>query len=277
MYKASLTAFCAAGLFLFVSPFHSRAQDQSSQIEKAAPLLITAERFPYPHREVATSVTVIKAEEIQSRQQQNVSELLKGIPGVDVIQSGGPGGNVAIFMRGANSEHTLVYIDGIEANDPISATRTFDFANLSVDNIERIEIIRGPQSVLYGSDAIGGVILITTKRGSGPVSGSVSAEGGSYGTSLARASASGGGDAVSYSIGVSQKNTHGFSSAEKRDGNTEKDGYASTNFSGLMSLVHSEVFETDLILRYSNARSELDNFGGPGGDDLNRVLNDNQI
>ena len=257
-------------------PAFAESLSQSS-ISKAPETIVTAERYPYPKSEVSSSITILDAKDIADSQKENVADVLKGVPGVDVVQSGGPGGNVAVFIRGANSEHTLVYIDGIEANDPISPTRTFDFANLSTDNIEQIEVVRGPQSVLYGSDAIGGVILITTKKGSGVPHGSVSVEGGSYGSTREKVSVSGGDEITNYSLSVSQRDTDGFSSAAQSNGNNEKDGYSSTNVSAQGGVTPNKYIDGNVVLRYSNARSELDNFGGAFGDDPNRVIYDNQL
>jgi vitamin B12 transporter len=257
--------------------FLAAQQQDAATAKNPSEIVITADRVPYPKTQVASSVTVITAEQIKASQQQTVGEILRGVPGVDVVQSGGPGGNVSVFIRGANSEHTLVIVDGIESNDPISPTRAFDFANFSLDNIDRIEVIRGPASVLYGSDAIGGVILITTKKGSGPLQTTVSAEGGSFGSSTERASVSGGAEETSYSLAASQRNRDGFSSADRRDGNTEDDGYAATNVATQLSHQLSQTVEGSLVFRYGHSRSELDNYGGVGGDDPNRILYDSQI
>lgn len=244
---------------------------------KSEEVLVTAERLPVTLKRSSTSVTLITQEDIQRSGAQSVSDLLRGEVGVDVVQSGGLGGNAAVFLRGANSEHTLVIVDGVPANDPISPTRTFDFANFNIDNIDRIEILRGPQSVSYGSDALGGVIKIYTKRGCGAPSGSVSAEGGSFGTFIERGDVSGGDESFAYSVGVSRLDTDGFSAADKKDGNSEKDGREATSFSSLVETNPTDEFSAKAIVRYSNARNELDNFGGSFGDDPNRVLFDNQL
>src|SRR5690606_11561391 len=111
------------------------------------------------------------------------------------------------------------------ANDPIGPTRAFNFADLNTANIDRIEILRGPQSTLYGSDALGGVINIITKRGRGEPSVSVSAEAGSYNTYTEQLALSGAEGRFDYSFGFTQHNTHGISAANAADGNKEKDGY----------------------------------------------------
>ncbi|MCD5401659.1 TonB-dependent receptor plug domain-containing protein, partial [candidate division NPL-UPA2 bacterium] len=129
-------------------------------------IVVTATRRPQPIGGISASVTVIDAEEIAERGEITVLEVLRELPGLDVVQSGGPGAITSVFLRGAESGHTLVLVDGVRVNSP--TTGMFDFANLTVDNIERIEIVRGPQSTLHGSSAMGGVINIITKRGVGP-------------------------------------------------------------------------------------------------------------
>jgi vitamin B12 transporter len=273
-YAVALTAVVACWLGIVKNSISENKNLRESEVPE---IVISAERMPYPKSKVASSVTVINAAEIEQSQKTTVFEVLRGVPGLDVVQSGGPGGNVSVFMRGANSEHTLVIVDGIEANDPISPTRAFDFANFSVDNIEKIEIIRGPQSVLYGSDAIGGVILITTKQGQGEKTSSITVEGGSFGSFSERGQVSGSTDTTNYSFAASQQNRDGFSSAGQQFGNSEDDGYRATNVSALVSNKLTDNIESSFNLRYTNARSELDNFGGAFGDDPNRVLTDNQL
>ena len=196
---------------------------------------------------------------------------------MDVVHGGGPGGSASVFIRGAKSEHTLVLIDGVEMNNPVTPGRAFDFANLSVDNIERIEILEGPQSTLYGSDAIGGVINIITKRGKGAPGGFASVEGGSYNSFRGAAGSSGGNEWVQYSLGFSNWNTDGISSASEQDGNNEKDGYETTSVSGTLGLTPSEYFDLDFSLRFIDANIDLDNGGGVGQDDPNNRQQSQQV
>ena len=114
------------------------------------------------------------------------------MPGLNVVQTGGPGGQTSVFMRGTNSNHVKVLIDGIDVSDPSNPNRSFDFGQLLTADIERIEVLRGPQSGLYGADAIGGVISIITKKGEGPPKATATVEGGSFGTFNQTASLSGG-------------------------------------------------------------------------------------
>ncbi|MBM4308851.1 MAG: TonB-dependent receptor, partial [Deltaproteobacteria bacterium] len=174
--------------FLISIPVSLSAQEKEIILEK---IVVTATRIETPVEEIASSVTVISSQEVERKKKAYVLDLLREAPGINVARTGGPGKETAVFIRGANSEHTLVLIDGVEVNDSMSPGRSFDFANLTVDNVERIEILRGPQSTLYGSDAIGGVINIITKKGEGKPKFSLSAEGGSFTTFRETAGVSG--------------------------------------------------------------------------------------
>lgn len=143
-------------------------------------VVITATRIPTPEPQVASSVTLVTDEDIAVRQIRTVPDLLKQVPGLNVVQSGGPGGQTSIFMRGTNSNHTKVFIDGIDVSDPSNANAAFDFGQLLTGGIQRVEILRGPQSGLYGSDAIGGVISVVTKDGTGPLQVAAGVEAGSF-------------------------------------------------------------------------------------------------
>jgi vitamin B12 transporter len=255
-----------------LQPFTAFATDLTT----LEPVVVTATKLNTPTREVASSITVITAEEIEEKQQNTVLEALREVPAVDVVQSGGPGQQTSVFIRGANSEHTLVLIDGIEINDPSSPNRAFDFANLTTDNIERIEIVRGPESTLYGSDALGGVINIITKRGKGKPRLTVSAEGGAYNTSQEKIGLSGGNNLVNYSLFASYLNTDGFSSAGQEYGNDERDGSENFTASARIGLTPTDNFDFDFILRFTDTETDLDAFNGPGGDDPN-YKSDNQV
>jgi vitamin B12 transporter len=158
------------------------AQDRLAGPTLLPEIVVSATRNPTPATEVASSVTIITADEIERRQLRTLPDVLRDVPGLNLVQTGGPGGLTSVFMRGTNANHTKVLIDGIDVGDPSSGTGAFDFAHLLTGDVERVEVLRGPQSGLYGSDAIGGVINIITKTGAGPARVTGFVEGGSFGT-----------------------------------------------------------------------------------------------
>ncbi|MDM7994372.1 MAG: TonB-dependent receptor [Acidobacteriota bacterium] len=239
-------------------------------------VVVTAARTETPTREVANSISVITSREMEELQKTTVLDVLRTVPSLDIVQAGGAGKTSSVFMRGAKSEHTLVLMDGVEMNDPISAGRSFDLANLTTDNIERIEILRGPQSTLYGSDAIGGVINIITKTGKGKPSGFVAFEGGAFESLKESAGISGGGERINYSFGFSRMDTAGISVANSRDGNSERDGYGNTTFSGKFGITPAQGFDIDILYRRVDSSADLDNEGGAGGEDVNYTLSSKQ-
>jgi vitamin B12 transporter len=175
-------ALGSAALLVYVAfPAWSGTRlDRASDADALQTIVITATRIPTPELDVASSVTVVTADEIAARQERTFAEVLKDIPGLNVVQQGGPGAETSVFMRGTNSNHTKVLVDGIDVSDPSNANAAFDFGQLLTQDIERVEVLRGPQSGLYGSDAIGGVINVITKAGSGPMQLSASVEGGTF-------------------------------------------------------------------------------------------------
>jgi vitamin B12 transporter len=178
------------------------AEDNSAADAALETLVVSATRIATPAWQLGSSVTVITAADIAARQLRTVPDVLKLVPGLNVVQSGGPGGVTSVFMRGTNSNHTKVLIDGIDVSDPSNAGATFDFGQLLASDIERIEVLRGPQSGLYGSDAIGGVISITTRSGKGPFHLAGSLEGGSFHTFNQDLSLGGATDQFQYAANV---------------------------------------------------------------------------
>jgi len=179
-------------------PPPSRATNQAS----GDAVVVSPTTTVTPSDQSASSVTVITAIDIEIRQLRTVPDALATVPGLNVVQTGGPGGLTSVFIRGTNSNHVKVLIDGIDVTDPSSPNDAFDFGQLLTGDIARIEVLRGPQSGLYGSDAIGGVIAITTKDGSGPPKFTASMEGGSFGTTNERASLSGSQADFNYAFNV---------------------------------------------------------------------------
>ena len=193
---------CSAGFFIALALLAALACEGARAADADEPelVIVSATRVPTPLLEVASSVTVITAEDIEARQLRTIADVLKDVPGLNVVQTGGPGGVTSVFIRGTNSNHTKVLIDGIDVSDPSNSTGAFDFGQLLTPDIERIEVLRGPQSGLYGSDAIGGVINIITRQGSGPMTLAAGLEGGSFETFNQAARLSGSQDAFHYSL-----------------------------------------------------------------------------
>lgn len=270
----ALAALLAA--LLYLPPAYADEGEGEKEKVKVGEVVVTATRLETPVREVASSMTVITGQEIAEEGKTEVLEVLRDEPALDVVRSGGPGGSTSIFIRGADSDQTLVLIDGIEVNDPIF-NRAFDFANLSVDNIERIEVLRGPQSTIYGSDAMGGVINIITKKGGGKPRLTLSGEAGSFDTYRLAADLSAGHGPVDYSLGASWLDTKGISAAREKDGNTERDGHQNATLSARLGITPVEALKLDLTARYTDSQKEIDNFGGPGGDDPNHVFESHQL
>ena len=247
--------------------------------EEAVPMadvVVTATRTETTLENVGGSaVTVITAADIAASQQTTVKEILKSVPGLDISANGGPGSLTRVFIRGAESKNTLILIDGIMANDPSDANRGADLANITTDNIDRIEIVRGPQSVLYGSNATAGVINVITKTGRDAPSIYADVEAGSYGTwKLSGGTAGTAGDRLNWSVAVSQTNTDGFSIANDDNdriphaGNTdEDDGWENLTLSGKVGLNLTPDFDITGVFRMADAETDADDYGpGYAGD-----------
>ena len=178
------------------------AQEPAPDAVALSPIVVSATRLPTPENDVASSVTVISSADIEAKQQRTLSDVLQEVPGLNLVQTGGPGGPASVFMRGTNSNHTKVVIDGIDVGDPSSPDGAFDFSTILTAGVDRIEVLRGPQSGLYGSDAVGGVVNIITKSGAGPAQFRGLVEGGSFGTFNQSAGVSGSTSQTSYSFDV---------------------------------------------------------------------------
>ncbi len=165
-------------------------------------IVVSPTAIETPINQIASSVTVITAKDMERDQRRTAPDALATVPGLNVVQSGGPGGLTSIFMRGTNSNHTKVLIDGIDVSDPSNPNRSFDLGQLLTSDIQQIEVLRGPQSGLYGADALGGVISIITKKGEGPPRATGMIERGSFGTFNQTAALSGSQDRINYAFNV---------------------------------------------------------------------------
>src|SRR5438309_1397382 len=186
------------------------------------PVVVTATRFPRSAAGVPAAVTVLRGADLRAEGISTVFEALREVPGAAVVQTGSFGGQTSLFLRGGQSDYVKVLVDGVPVNQPGGS---FDFANLTTDNVERIEVVRGPASVLYGSDAMTGVVQIFTRRTADAGSAEASFRGGTYGTLAADARASGGTETASYAVSVSRFESNGMHAVNNR--------YYNTVFSGL--------------------------------------------
>ena len=196
-------------LFLFWLSF-SRLPVAEPQEPTLPPVFVTSTRTETPLQQVTTSASVITAKDIQDQQAETVLEALRNVPGLDVVQSGSRGTATSVFIRGSESDHVLVLIDGVEVNS--TTLGAFNFAHLTTDNVERIEILRGAGGTLYGSQAIGGVINIITKKGQGPLEAGLSLEGGNGSTHRQSLSLRGGAGKLGYSFSAARIESQGFHS-----------------------------------------------------------------
>ena len=218
----------------------------AQEVKEIKPIIVTATKLEEPLEEVPSSVTIVKEGEVETRQLRNVEEALRTVPGLDVQRSGSLGKVTTLRIRGANPKQVQVLIDGVRVKS--TTTGDFDFSGLTLDNVERIEVVRGPQSTLYGADAIGGVINIITKRGVGKPKYTISMEGGNYETLRERATMDGTKDRLDYSLSLSRTDT---------DGQFNNDQHSNSSLSGRLGFAVSERTRLFLITRYSRAEKGL--------------------
>jgi vitamin B12 transporter len=215
-----------AALIVLAAPVVCFAQEPTptpwpSEME-AEPVVVSATRFDIPLDLSPASVSVINSEDFERKQIERVSDALREVPGLSVVQTGTAGQLTAVFTRGLRSEHTQVLLDGIPINQGLQGA--FNFADLTIDNIDRIEVVRGPQSTLYGPRALAGVIQIFTKRGAGTPGVMVAAEGGSYDTFREWGQSDGKIGNFDYSVGASR-----FDTDNARPNNNYRNTAAITN------------------------------------------------
>ena len=206
-------------------------------------LLVTAHRSAQPQWTAAAHSTVIDGEELERAGIEYVADALRFASGLAVARGGSFGAVTSLFLRGGESDHVHVLVDGVRVNEPGGS---FDFAALATDNVERIEIVRGPASALYGSDAVSGVIHILTRRGEGRPRGSLSFQGGSFGTRRWQGDLSGGGGGLSYAFSLGSNNTDGILAFNNE--------YRQTTASGRVQAQLDAATDAAVALRYHDAR-----------------------
>jgi vitamin B12 transporter len=233
-----------------------------SGISAAAPgdaIVVTASRQPARTNELLSDVTLIEREEIEAAgPSASVGDLLARQPGLEVVVSGGRGAASSVYIRGANGGHALLLIDGVRAGSATTGAPNLGY--LPLQQIERIEILRGAASSLYGSDAIGGVIQVFTRKGEGPMAVHAEAGFGSHHGSAVSAGLSGGYNGWSYSLQAANQRTHGFSAANRNGSsfNPDRDGYRNTSASGSLSYTFARDQEVGLKFLYTDGWNDYD-------------------
>ncbi|HKH94120.1 MAG TPA: TonB-dependent receptor [Gemmatimonadaceae bacterium] len=186
---------------------HAEAQQAATDTARIAPVVVTATRSPLRADQTPASATVISGEQLRAEGVTSVADALRTVPGLSLTQTGSYGGATSLFIRGGESKYAKILVDGVPINE---AGGAYDLSTLSTDNLDRIEIVRGPASVLYGSDAMAGVVQLFTRRGVGALRGDVSVRGGGFGSRDADASVNGGSSRLNYSFGAARHATEGF-------------------------------------------------------------------
>jgi vitamin B12 transporter len=225
-------------------------------------VVISGTRTPEPAAESGSAVTIVTAEELEAKQIRLVSDALRAVPGIAVNRSGPAGTFTQLRLRGAEANHTVVLIDGMKINDPFSSE--VDFAHLLSAQIDRIEVLRGPQSVLYGSEAIGGVINIFTKRGMAGTQAEASLEAGSFATVNGAAALRGATNRFNYALSLNALRTNGTNVS--RFG-SENDGYRNQTVLGSARWKPTSDFSLDATVRWRDSRTQSDpqDFSFPPG------------
>ena len=230
--------------------------------------VVTATRVAQPLSDVLADVTLIDRPRIEDSGAVTISDLLARQPGLELSRSGGPGTATGVFLRGAETRFTAVYIDGVRVDS--QATGGAPWEAISLAQVERIEIVRGPAAAVYGSDAVAGVVQIFTRQGEGPFTPYVGVGAGSRRTGKLEAGFSGANGALDYSLGAAREVSRGFDS--KPGANPDRDGYRQSSASGRLGLQINPAHRIDLTGTHTDMDAQYDGFM-PGQDDhgLNRL------
>ena len=237
------------------------APDAAKVDDDKPAVIVTATRTATAFERVAASVTVLDKAAIDRAQDVGVAELLLRTPGVSIARNGGHGTATSLRIRGAESEQTVVVIDGVKINDPSSVGGGYNFGNLLVGDATRIEVLRGPQSTLWGSQAIGGVVNIVTPLAKAPLEGSFDVEAGSRETVSGRAALGGRTGPLAWRLNGQTFTTDGVSAIAPAFGGVERDGYRNRSVGARAMLELTRGLSADVRGYFGDARADLDGFG----------------
>jgi vitamin B12 transporter len=253
-------ALCAPAACSFVIVPAAWSEDADDSLNE---VVVVANRAPEPLSKVGNSVTVLDQQAIQDSQKVDMSTLLATTPGITFSRNGGPGNTTSVYIRGADSDHTVVLIDGVVLNDPSLIGGNFDFGNLLVGDISRVEILRGAQSTLYGSQAIGGVINIITTEPQPGLGADVQAEGGSLDTGMVKAGIGDKADDWSFRLGGTYYATDSIAALDKRYGGTNSDPFHDSAISGRATYDFTSDVQLDLRAYWTESRVFYDGYPPP--------------
>ena len=248
---------CAVSTLVAVPTFAQENQQNETDNDV---IIVEGSRLNQTATEVGSSVSIITSEEIDALGFDFALDAISAAPGVNVNSNGAFGGLATVRIRGAASEQTLVLIDGVAVNDPSSLGGGFNFARLDTENIERIEILKGPQSTLWGTDAIGGVISVITKRPEKEFGGSLFAEYGSYDTFRGGASVEGANETGDFRLAIVGTSSDGISKADEDNGNSEDDPYEAITLSAKGGLNLGGDARLSANILWTDAESAFDAF-----------------
>lgn len=258
-----LKSISVFSLLLSTTAYASELPEQAPPPDAAADsvsdaITVTATRVAMPVDEVAASVTVLDKQAIDRAQDIGATELLLRTPGISMSRNGGYGTSTSLRIRGAESDQTVVVIDGVKLNDPSSTGGGYNFANLLIGDASRIEVLRGPQSILWGSQAIGGVVNVVTPLPQEALEGTFDIETGSHKTVSARAAIGCKCGPLAFRIGAQNFTTDGISALAPAFGGKEADGYTNRNVSGRAVLDIAAGVSADVRGYYASGRVEID-------------------
>jgi len=231
-------------------------------------IVVTANRRETNIQDVGASIDVLSELALQQGQYSFALDALQTLPGVSVSQNSSFGGVASVRLRGAAGDQTMILIDGVQMNDASAPGGAYDFASLDPFDLDRIEVLKGPQSVLYGSDAMGGVVHFITKSGEDGFGLNGFLETGSYHTLRSGATVRGGDKDLHYRLSAGFNRTDGISAAEANDGNSERDGFRSLTVSGRLGAQITDTGKLQILGRYSDNRNEFDNFFPADSDEV---------
>lgn len=244
-------------------PLPQLVQAQITEVEPLEEIVVTSSIVPQPRRQIGTAVSVIDAEEIELRGYSDLADVLRTQTGIGVTNSGGLGKATAVNIRGEDSFRTLLMIDGVKALDAGAPQVSPSFDSLLATNdLQRVEVLRGPQGFIYGADA-GGVVNVMTKRGAGALGGQVGMEYGEHSTRKLDAALSGGGDNGDYFLSVADLETDGFNARTADAAPGDDDGADNTTLHAKLGWNASESLRFQLVVRDIDAEAAYDGCGFP--------------